>query len=114
MSYFDDNEDYIIFGRQREEDDPYPARRRPARKSAPAGSALASARIAAHAAFDPLWQTGKMTRSAAYALLAKRMGVPKHEAHMQMFDLAQCERVIQLFLTDDFDIVPDTDGSELI
>lgn len=74
---------------------------------APPGSDLARARIAAHAAFDPLWKSGKMPRSRAYGELARRLGIPKHKAHMQMFDIAMCERVVALFLADDFETLDD-------
>ena len=108
MSYFDDNEDYIIYGRSR-------GRRTPQHygKAAEPGSDLAKARIAAHAAFDPLWQSGRMTRSRAYSELARRLGIPKHQAHMKMFDKATCERVVALFLSDDFETLED-DFSDLL
>lgn len=44
--------------------------------AAPPGSDLARARIAAHAAFDPLWQVGGVTRQQAYEWLAGQMGLP--------------------------------------
>lgn len=112
MSYFDDNEDRIIYGCQ-----PLGCRGIPRRPiygtPAEPGSDLAKARIAAHAAFDPLWQSGRMTRSRAYSKLAWRLGIPKHQAHMQMFDKAMCERVIALFLVDDFETLED-DFSDLL
>lgn len=74
---------------------------------------MARARIAAHAAFDPLWQSGRMTRRQAYGELARRLGIPKHKAHMQMFDIAMCERVVALFLADDFDELQDDFGDLL-
>lgn len=83
------------------------------RRPAPPGSDLAKARIAAHAAFDPLWQSGRMSRNRAYSELARRLGIPKHQAHMQMFDKATCERVIALFLVDDFETLED-DFSDLL
>lgn len=111
MGYFDDNFDRIVFGGH----NPHGGRRR--RHSygtpAPPGSDLAKARIAAHAAFDPLWQSGRMTRTKAYSELARRLGIPKHLAHMQMFDKATCERVIALFLVDDFETLED-DFSDLL
>lgn len=104
MSYFDDNEDRIIYGRQF-------GRKKTHHKShgtpAPKGSALAAARIAAHSAFDPLWQSGKMTRHAAYGELARRLGIPREQAHMQMMDLATCQRVVELFMVDQFDVLED-------
>lgn len=106
MSYFDDNEDRIVYGRQF-------TRRRPSKHdyaiaehrgvSAEPGSELARARQAAHRAFDPQWQSGKMTRHQAYVELARRLGIPVHKAHMQLFDLATCQRVVALFTADDFE-----------
>jgi len=106
VSYFEDNEDWIVYGGGRQYSEEFPERRNhgtPALK----GSPLAAARVAAHNAFDPLWQSGKMTRSAAYSELARRLGIPKHRAHMQMFDIATCQRVVALFLIDDFDVIED-------
>lgn len=71
------------------------------------GSELARARQAAHRAFDPLWQSGKMSRSNAYSELARRLGLTMAECHMVLFDVATCRRVVEMFLTDDFeDITP--------
>jgi Protein of unknown function (DUF3268). len=60
----------------------------------PANSALRKARSKAHAAFDPLWRSGEMTRSAAYAWLAEKMGIPKDLCHIAMFDEGQCENAV--------------------
>lgn len=112
MSYFDDNEDWIVYGGGRRYSNNFPERE-PRGAPAPPGSDLAKARIAAHAAFDPLWQSGRMTRTKAYSELARRLGIPKHLAHMQMFDKATCEHVIALFLVDDFETLED-DFSDLL
>ena len=55
-------------------------------------------KIAAHAAFDPLWKNGpfKHRRNGAYAWLAEKMGLPKEETHIGMFDVEQCKQVIQI------------------
>lgn len=107
MSYFEDNEDTFT-GQSR--------RRRPTgnrlnrlevrtepvapatRKelAAKPGSPLAKARIAAHAAFDPLWQHGPLSRRAAYDWLAIKMGLHRDDTHMVLFDVAQCERVVAI------------------
>jgi hypothetical protein len=69
-----------------------------------ANAELRKAKIAAHAAFDPLWQ-GKMRRDgcskqearvAAYAWLAGQMGIEKKDCHVGMFDVEQCNRVIEI------------------
>lgn len=55
-------------------------------------------KIAAHDAFDPLWKYGpfKHRRNAAYAWLAEQMGLPKEKTHIGMFDVAECQQVIQI------------------
>jgi hypothetical protein len=60
----------------------------------PADAELRAARNAAHAAFDPLWDSGELTRTRAYAWLAERMGMRKEDVHIGHFDLAQCQRVV--------------------
>lgn len=53
---------------------------------------------AAHAAFDPLWQTGpyRGKRNKAYRWLAEQMGLPVKETHIGMLDVDKCKRVIQI------------------
>jgi hypothetical protein len=63
-----------------------------------ANAELRAAKRAAHAAFDPLWKGGQMSRSKAYALLAQKMGIDPKDAHIGMFDVEQCKTVI-LFCT---------------
>ena len=53
-------------------------------------------RIAAHAAFNRLWQSGLMTKKAAYRWLQVQMGVPSNEAHIANFSEWRCDQVIQL------------------
>lgn len=115
MSYFDDNEDRIIYGMRRRGPTRSPkkqaeqraaeqrARFKPAdayldRKAlaAPPGSELARARIEAHAAFDPLWKHGGVSRFDAYNWLAIQMHLPVSACHMVLFDVAQCQRVVAL------------------
>lgn len=96
MSYFDDNEDRIIYGmgRPRRRSAPPPINR--AKLKAPPGSELARARIAAHAAFDPLWQSGKFSRGVAYECLASELGIPVTACHMVLMDVAMCHRVVAI------------------
>lgn len=54
----------------------------------------AQARIRAHAAFDPLWQSGLMKRRDAYRWLSWMMDLPQEEAHISMFNVDQCEKLI--------------------
>lgn len=96
MSYFDDNEDRIIYGGRRH------GKRRLAEKfsraalAAPAGSELAQARTAAHQAFDPLWKSGLCSRGVAYEWLATELRIPVTECHMVLFDVAMCQRVVAI------------------
>lgn len=58
----------------------------------------------AHAALDPLWQDrwrrrgGKKAvhRGAAYGFLREKMGLTAEECHVGMFDVASCQRVVEL------------------
>lgn len=51
---------------------------------------------AAHAAFDPLWKSGRMRRNQAYSWLASQMNLPENLTHIGMFDVAECKRVISI------------------
>ena len=59
-----------------------------------AKKALRAARIRAHGAFDPIYRTGLMDRSEAYAWLADHVGVDRRDCHIGMFDERQCELVV--------------------
>lgn len=52
-------------------------------------------KMLAHAAFDRLWKNGG-DRSAAYAWLAKTLGISKSECHIGMFDVEMCRRVVKV------------------
>jgi hypothetical protein len=52
--------------------------------------------MAAHAAFDPHWKGKRMSRSDAYGRLAVAMGIPARDCHIGMFDVNQCERVVEI------------------
>ena len=58
-------------------------------------------KIAAHNAIDPLWKFGPFRglRNSAYAWLAEQMGLPKEKTHIGMFDVAECQQVIQICTT---------------
>ena len=52
-------------------------------------------RVRAHEVFDELWKNGPRTRPEAYAYLRDLMGgIPRHEAHISMFDAARCRELI--------------------
>lgn len=65
---------------------------------------LRGARIAAHAAFDPLWEAAirlrgwskKRARVTAYVWLAARLEMPYESCHIGMFDVETCERVVRV------------------
>jgi hypothetical protein len=56
-------------------------------------------KISAHAAFDPLWKFGRLSRTEAYARLAKSLGIRKSEAHIGMFDVPTCQKVVEICRT---------------
>lgn len=53
-------------------------------------------RVAAHAAFNRLWQSGLMTKRAAYRWLQVQLGLLAEEAHIANFSEWRCDQVIQL------------------
>jgi len=59
-----------------------------------ANAELRKKKMAFHAAFDPLWKSGKWNRNALYAELAKRMNIDKELCHGGMFDVKQCDLAI--------------------
>lgn len=60
--------------------------------------------LAAHAAFDPLWRakmardscTKSQARKAGYRWLAEQLGMPYKKTHIGDFDLAECQRVVEV------------------
>lgn len=50
----------------------------------------------AHAAFDPLWKSRRMSRSQAYSWLSAKMGLSPELTHIGMFDVAQCKQVVNI------------------
>lgn len=59
-----------------------------------ADKALRAAKQRAHAAFDPMWKGGEMSRRGAYAWLADALGIAPKACHIGMFDEATCARVV--------------------
>lgn len=59
-----------------------------------ANAELRAARKAAHAAFDPIWKTRRMSRARAYTWLARALGIRKQYCHIGMFNVAQCEATV--------------------
>lgn len=73
-----------------------------------ATKAQRSARMAAHTAFDPLWQyklarnprmSKSAARRAAYAWLAGELGLHIDDCHIALFDVPQCMRVVEVCAT---------------
>lgn len=50
-------------------------------------------RIFAHAAFDPLWKSGRMKRGTAYARLADVMGMTRQDCHISLMTADQAKEV---------------------
>lgn len=48
-------------------------------------------RKTAHAAFDPIWKSGKMSRSKAYRILSKSLG---KEIHIGEADIRTCQNIL--------------------
>lgn len=59
-----------------------------------ANAELRKAKQAAHAAFDPVWRSGRMKRKDAYAWLADELGISFANCHIGMFDVDGCKAVI--------------------
>jgi ssDNA-binding Zn-finger/Zn-ribbon topoisomerase 1 len=47
-----------------------------------------------HAAFDPLWKSGRMTRDEAYEALAAAMCIPFFECHIGEFNVLRCKAAL--------------------
>ena len=60
-----------------------------------ANAELRVAKIAAHAAFDPMWRDGSRKRKAAYKWLAEQLGVDVNACHIGEFDVETCRRVVE-------------------
>src|SRR5580698_695736 len=57
---------------------------------------LRLAKRKAHAAFDPLWKSGMISRGKCYGWLANQLGIQKIECHIGMFDIDTCCRVVEV------------------
>lgn len=53
-------------------------------------------RVKAHKAFDPMWKKTSMSRNNAYRWLSKKMRVCRTKCHISMFNVEQCNQVINL------------------
>lgn len=59
-----------------------------------ADSQTREARFLAHQEFDRLWRRGRMTRTEAYAWMAKTLNMSLDAAHIGMLDEKQCLALI--------------------
>lgn len=50
-----------------------------------ANTELRIARMTAHAAFDPIWKSRQLSRTAAYRRLAKELRIKEGECHIGQF-----------------------------
>lgn len=64
---------------------------------------LRKLRMEAHKLFDPLWKPNykgngkrRMSRKQAYSWLTDTMGIERDDAHIGMFNEAQCRRLISV------------------
>lgn len=67
---------------------------------------LRQAKMAAHAAFDPIWKeydkeyggtySYSNARKLGYSWLSRKLNVPYEECHIDMFDVDMCNRVVML------------------
>ena len=61
-----------------------------------ANAELRAAKQKAHAAFDPMWKTGKVKRASAYKWLAEAMGISPDNCHIGMMDVDSCAAVVAI------------------
>ena len=60
-----------------------------------ANAELRREKSAAHRAFDPIWKSRRMKRGEAYRWLAERLSMAREDCHIGMFDVADCQRVVE-------------------
>lgn len=61
-----------------------------------ANAKLRAVRREAHRVFDQAWQSGRISRNAAYLSLAHAMRMSKNRCHIGFFSIKQCRRVIHI------------------
>lgn len=50
----------------------------------------------AHRVFDPLWKSGRMKCREAYGIMREMMNLDEEDAHIAMFTVEQCQRLIEI------------------
>ncbi len=53
-------------------------------------------RMMAHYYFDKIWKERHFNRTDAYAWLASSLGIPFDRCHIGMFDITNCQKVIDI------------------
>lgn len=53
-------------------------------------------KIEAHAAFDPMWKSGEMSRTKAYKWLGEKLGLDKRDCHMGWMSDDNLRRVVEV------------------
>lgn len=61
-----------------------------------ANATIREARKKVKAVFNPVWQSGRMSRGEAYAQLPKLMGIEQHECHFGWFTVERCSHALQV------------------
>ncbi len=61
-----------------------------------ANAHLRSKRVIAHAAIDPIWEAGLLSRKEVYAWLSDELG---YEVHVAESDIAGCEKITEAALS---------------
>jgi hypothetical protein len=61
-----------------------------------ANAQLRAGKQRVHALLDPLWKSGQIKRSSAYARLAGHMGIAPQDCHVGMFDLDECRQAVEI------------------
>lgn len=63
-----------------------------------ANAQLRRMRNLAHAAFDPIWKSGRLSRGKAYQSLGYHLGITdiSKKCHIALFNEEQCKKVIEV------------------
>lgn len=67
-----------------------------------ANGQLRNLRMMCHAKIDPAWRKGGKKRSAVYRRLAQKMGLTSKEAHIGLFNVDQCRRLLGMIERGEF------------
>lgn len=84
-------------------------------KAGPSNQAMRGARKRAHAAFDVFWKvamasrrmTKRQAKGCAYKWLAHALILSPEDCHIELFDEARCQQVVELCMATDADTIYD-------